>query len=397
MPGRVKYTFDNLRGESLAGLLETPATQVKAYALFAHCFTCTKDIGAASRISRGLAERGFAVLRFDFSGLGHSEGDFANSNFTTDVEDLVAAADSLRKTHAAPRLIIGHSLGGSAALAAAGKIAEIQAVATIAAPSDPEHINKHYEQEIAKIEQEGRAVVSLGGRPFTITREFLKDVKRQKLLDAVSKLRKPLLIFHSPLDDVVDIEHARLIYQAAKHPKSFISLDGADHLIRGAENSQYVADTLAAWAARYVKSSIKTRAEVKLLELDEGEVVVEELGQRYTQRISSKNHQFLADEPENLGGADKGMTPYELLLAALGGCTSMTLRMYADHKKINMGLISVRLSHQKHDGTDLITREIKIKGGVDSRLKERLLYIAGRCPVHKTIHGEIEDKTVILD
>jgi len=392
MTEREKYVFKNHKGEKLAGLLELPIGYISAYALFAHCFTCTKDIAAASRISRGLAERGFAVLRFDFSGLGHSEGDFANSNFSTDVEDLIAASENLALTHQAPSLLVGHSFGGAAALAAAGRISSIQAVATIASPSDPEHINHHYEEEISRIQQEGRAEVTLGGRPFTITRQFLQDVKKQSLLEQVARLNKPLLIFHSPVDDVVSIDHARRIYQTARHPKSFISLDRADHLLRGAENSQYVADTLAVWASRYVKTVTTDRPQ-----LAAGEILVKELGPRYTQQVFSSSHEFIADEPASSGGVDAGMSPHELLLAAIGSCTSITLRMYADYKKISLGLILIKLWHRKEDGKDVIRREIRFAGKIDEGLKDKLLHIANRCPVHKTLHSEIQDETVVVN
>lgn len=398
MSKKIKYEFLNKRGEKLAGSLEMPDKPTRAYVLFAHCFTCTKDIAAAARISRGLARQGFAVMRFDFSGLGNSEGDFANTSFSTNVEDLILAANQLAITHQAPSLIIGHSLGGSAVLVAAGHIPSIQAVVTIAAPSDPAHINRHYEQEISKINQEGQAEVRLGGKPFIITKAFLADVSEQKLLAEVAKLKKPLLIFHSPVDEVVDIKHAKLIYQAAKHPKSFISLEAADHLIRGKENSQYVADTIAAWASRYIKpSNTIDESEAIPPKLAHGEIMVQELGVKYTQRISSATHKIESDEPANLGGADKGFTPYDLLLAAVGSCTSITLRMYLDHKKLDLGLLSVKLTGHKEGEVYFIRREIHIAGKVDDKVKERILHIANRCPVHKTVHGKVKDEVLIVD
>lgn len=244
--------FPGADGQLLAARLDAPDANVKAYALFAHCFTCTKDVFAASRIAHGLALQGIAVLRFDFTGLGASEGDFANTNFSSNVQDLVAAADYMRAQLRAPTLIIGHSLGGAAVLAAAGQIPELKAVVTLAAPSDPSHVTKLFDEHIDTIHADGEAVVRLAGRPFTITRQFLMDAAEQNLDDKTAHLQRALLVMHSPQDRTVDISNALHIFTAAKHPKSFVSLDGADHLLTRKEDAEWAAGVIGAWSDRYI-------------------------------------------------------------------------------------------------------------------------------------------------
>jgi len=402
-----KLTFPGSQGATLAGRLELPEGEPRAYALFAHCFTCTKDIFAASRIAEGLARHGIAVLRFDFTGLGASEGDFAHTNFTSNVEDLVKAADFLRDSYGAPKILIGHSLGGAAVLAAAHRVPEAVAVATIAAPADPAHVAHLFTGKRAEIEAKGEAEVLLVGRPFRIRKQFLDDVANQNSAARLAQLGKALLIFHAPRDQIVGIENAGAIFQAAKHPKSFVSLDDADHLLTRRADAIYVADVLAAWADRYIGMTDKSLPEPMAPE--EGTVVVSERGadpargvSRLAQDVLVGHHRLTADEPTEAGGSDLGPNPYDLLLAALGACTSMTLRLYADHKQWPLERTTVRLSHEKIHATDCadcetrdgkidqIEREIEIAGPLDVQQRQRLLEIAEKCPVHRTLHSEIK-------
>jgi putative redox protein len=393
---RERVEFQNRQGETLAALLERPAQETRAYAVFAHCFTCSKDIGAATRISRALAARGFAVLRFDFTGLGNSEGDFANTHFTSNVEDLVCAADALRERGHAPALLIGHSLGGAAVLAAADRIPESQAVVTVGAPSDPGHVAHLFGPYLEQIERDGEAQVDLAGRQFTIRREFLQDIGAQVLAEDIAKLKRALLILHSPADEIVELEHARHIYEAAKHPKSFISLDSADHLLTRREDSEYVAETIAAWAGRYVSAADGGSMEDRP-QLADGEVFVREGEGNYSNTVYTRTHRLLADEPLEQGGQNTGPTPYDLLLAALGACTTITLRMYANFKKLPLEQVSVKLRKTKvhaedckdcegkEPTEDAIQRELSLTGPLDEKQRARLMQIADRCPVHRLL------------
>lgn len=395
-----KITFTGALGEPLAARLDAPPGAPKAYALFAHCFTCSKDIFAASRIASALAEHGIAVLRFDFTGLGASGGDFANTNFSSNVGDLVAAADWLRENRAAPALLIGHSLGGAAVLAAASRIAEAKAVATIGAPADPEHVVHNFGAAREQIEADGEAEVTLAGRQFRIKKQFLDDIAASTLEAAIGNMRKALLVFHGPRDEVVGIDNASKIFLAAKHPKSFISLDDGDHLLTRREDAAFVADILAAWAARYLdEAPAEEKASGEAIE--HGQVLVEETGDgKFTNKVSTDAHTIVMDEPISVGGLDSGMNPYDLLLAALGGCTSMTLRMYADRKDLPLDKVAVRLTHEKihardcddcetkEGKIDLINRELEITGDLDAAQRQRLLEIADMCPVHRTLESE---------
>ena len=394
-------TFEGSQGEPLAARLDKPSGTPRAYALFAHCFTCSKDVFAAARIATGLAERGFAVLRFDFTGLGASGGDFANTNFSSNVGDLVAAAGWLRASHAAPALLVGHSLGGAAVLAAAPQVSEAKAVATIGAPADPAHVAHLFAPARPEIEERGEAEVVLAGRPFRIRKQFLEDIEATRLQDAIAGMRKALMVCHAPRDETVSIDNAGTIFAAAKHPKSFVSLDDADHLLTNKTDAIYVADVLAAWASRFVDGLGDAAPAATKGSPADGSVVVEETRKgKFTNEVRAGAHTIVMDEPTSVGGLDSGMNPYDLLLAALGGCTSMTLRMYADHKKLPVDRIAVRLNHKKihaqdcadcetREGKiDLIERELEIAGDLDETQRERMLQIADRCPVHITLETE---------
>jgi putative redox protein len=399
-----KIRFPGSRGATLAARLDRPAGRPRAYALFAHCFTCTKDIFAAGRIARGLTDHGIAVLRFDFTGLGHSEGEFANTDFSSNVEDLKAAVAHMREAFEAPAILIGHSLGGAAVLAAAGDIPEAKAVATIGAPFDPGHVAHLFDDHREEIERDGEAEVTLVGRPFRIRKSFLDDIAEQNQAPRIANLRKALLIFHAPRDSIVGIDNAGLIFQAAKHPKSFVSLDDADHLLSRRADADYVADVMAAWAERYLERPAEETAEA----VSAGTVRVAETGNgRYQQEVRMGPHRILADEPESVGGGDTGGTPYDLLLAGLGACTSMTLRMYAERKKWPLQRVTVTLEHgrvhaedcdhceTKSGKIDHIRRRIAIEGDLDVDQRARLLEIADKCPVHKTLTSETVIETEV--
>jgi uncharacterized OsmC-like protein/alpha-beta hydrolase superfamily lysophospholipase len=397
-----RFEFPNAKGEKLAAVFDLPLGEPTAVALFAHCFTCGKDIRAAKTIAERLAMCGIAVLRFDFTGLGHSEGEFANTHFSSNVDDLVAAADHLRRTSNAPTVLIGHSLGGAAVLAAAHRIAEVRAVVTIAAPSDPAHVTGLFKEHVDTIKEQGEVDVLLAGRPFKIRREFLDDVAEQMLMDRVAHLKKALLIFHSPTDDLVGIDNASHIFTAAKHPKSFVSLAGADHLLSKKPDAHYVANVIAAWAERYLERP----ASVTQAQSEAGVVTVRETrAAKYQQEIMSGPHRFLADEPVAFGGLDSGPGPYDLLLASLGACTSMTIRIYADRKELPLERVTVRLNHKKvhaedcaecetKDGMiDRIDRTITLEGALDAEARRKLMEIADKCPVHKTLRSEVAIRT----
>ena len=398
-----KATFIGAGGDALAARLESPAGEVRAYALFAHCFTCSKDIFAASRIAAALASNGIATLRFDFTGLGASGGDFANTDFSSNVGDLIAAADWLRAERAAPSILIGHSLGGAAVLAAAGAVEEAAGVVTIGAPSDPGHVAHLFRDDIAAIERDGEAEVTIAGRPFRIRRQFLDDIQGQRLRDRVAALRKALLVMHAPLDRTVGIDNAAEIFQAARHPKSFISLDSADHLLTRREDAVYAAEVVAAWASRFLPPKREPAADAEA-----GAVVVAENGiGPFGQDIAAGGHRLRADEPASVGGLDRGPTPYQLLSSALGTCTTMTLRMYAERKQWPLERASVTVRQEKihasdcaecdtRDGKiDSFEREIELVGPLDQEQRARLLEIADKCPVHRTLHREVRVTTTL--
>jgi len=395
-----RFDFVNAQGQRLAALLDMPPGEPKAYALFAHCFTCGKDVHAARRIAQALTALGIGVLRFDFTGLGSSEGEFANTTFSSNVADLLAAAGALRERRRAPAILIGHSLGGAAVLAAAADVPEARAVVTIAAPSDPAHVTGLFRDRLQDFAQQGEVEVTLEGRRFRISRAFLDDVAEQNLRQKIAQVRRALLIFHSPTDDRVGIENASRIFEAAKHPKSFVSLAGADHLLSRPSDAGYVAKVIAAWAERYLDLPEQQPGTA-----DTDVVVSETRRSRLEQEINIGRHRLLADEPVSVGGLDSGPGPYDLLLAGLGACTSMTLRLYAERKSLPLDRVTVRLSHSKVHAADCetcetkegmldrIERAITLEGELDDEQRERLLEIADKCPVHRTLTSEIEIKT----
>ncbi|MGB5434553.1 MAG: bifunctional alpha/beta hydrolase/OsmC family protein [Maribacter sp.] len=400
-----KVTFKNKNGQTLVGRLELPANQhPHSYAIFAHCFTCNKNLTAIKNIGRVLTSNGFGVLRFDFTGLGESEGEFSDANFSGNVDDLLAASDYLAASYQAPALLIGHSLGGAAALFAASQIDSIQAVATIAAPSDPDHVKHLLRSSINKINQNGKAVVNIGGRDFTIKKQFLDDLEKKTLSVTLKNLGKPLLILHSPQDRIVGIKNAEEIYKAARHPKSFISLDGADHLLMNPKDSNYVGEVISSWAKRYLQSENPE----KLPKTEHQVVASLDFEDGFTTQMKVGTHYLTADEPVDYGGNDFGPSPYEMVSAGLSACTAMTLQMYAKRKNWKIENVEVHTSYSKthaedckdcessNSKIDTFQRKIKITGDFDDNQLKRLLQIAEKCPVHKTLRNSSEIKSELI-
>ncbi|WP_034921924.1 bifunctional alpha/beta hydrolase/OsmC family protein [Gillisia sp. CAL575] len=399
-----KITFKNKEGLDLKGSLELPDNRTPHnFVLFAHCFTCNKNFLAVKNISRALTAKGFGVLRFDFTGLGESEGDFADSNFSGNVEDLVCASGYLETNYKAPSLLIGHSLGGAAVLFASTLLDSITAVATIGAPSHIGHVKNLLKNDVEDINKNGIAEVNIGGRNFNIKKQFLDDLENNDLPDIISNLNKSLLILHSPQDSIVGIKNAEEIYVAARHPKSFISLDGADHLLSNRVDSNYAGEVIGTWANRYIDIPIETELKT---DLD----VIAHLGpEGFTTQIKAGRHNFIADEPEKVGGNDFGPNPYEYVSAGLAACTSMTLQMYAKRKGWVIDSVDTQVNYGKEHaldcekceegGTkiDTFKRELIIKGDLDDKQRQRLLEIANKCPVHKTLHSETQIITSLRD
>jgi len=400
-----KVTFKSFDGHVLAARLELPLDQKPfTYAIFAHCFTCNKNLNAVRNISRALTQKGIGVLRFDFTGLGESEGDFADTNFSSNVEDLRSAATFMEAEYGPVELMIGHSLGGAATLRAAGEVSTCKAVVTIGAPAEPDHVTHLFQNSLEEIEQSGEAKVSIGGRPFKIRKHFVDDLMSQDLYERIGKLKRALLVMHSPIDTTVGIKNAAKIYEAAHHPKSFITLDDADHLLSKKDHSMYAGDMIACWVQKYIKQPVEPG-----LKTDHA-VVVRTGEEGYLTQVKAGRHAMLADEPTSVGGTDLGPTPYDYLLTALGACTSMTLRMYADMKKLDVKNITVHLSHSKIHRDDCIKcvegngvgkidqikRELEIEGAITPAQRERMMQIADRCPVHRTMHNEIEVVTSLI-
>jgi len=399
-----KVNFENNNGIVLSGRLEMPVgKKIKGTALFAHCFTCNKNLNAPIHISKALTQKGYVVLRFDFTGLGESEGDFSQTGFTSNIQDLVAASRFLEKNYEAPSLLIGHSLGGAAVISATKHINSVKALVTIGAPYSPNHVTKLFSNSLEEIKELGKSTVNIGGRPFEISKQFIEDVNEQNQLSVLNNLNVPILILHSPTDKIVDVGNAANIYKASKHPKSFVALDGADHLLSKKEDSQYAADLIASWAKKYIPFENPNFPKVKK------EVAVKIEDEKFTTYISTGDHSIIADEPESAGGQNMGPTPYDLLMASLGTCTAMTLRMYADFKKIPLKGVEVHLNYAKEHADDCkdmtdekpieidtFYREIELIGSLDEKQKSRLLQIADRCPVHKTLSSKISIKTVLI-
>lgn len=391
-----RLSFAGHSGANLAARLDMPDGPHLATAVLAHCFTCSKDIPAARRIAARLAGMGIAVLRFDFTGLGHSGGEFGNTTFSSNVSDLVAAAEMLGARGMAPDLLIGHSLGGAAVLKAAPQIPSARAVVTIGAPFDPEHVTHNFAGALDDIRAKGQAQVDLGGRVFTISRDFLKDVEGAELGPFIGSMKKALLVLHAPRDAIVDISNATRIFTAAKHPKSFVTLDDADHLVTRASDAEYAAEVIAAWARRYLDLSPPAPP----IGAPEGVVRVTEADPAgFLQDIhGGPHHHALADEPLAYGGSNRGMSPYGFLASGLGACTSMTIRMYARRKGWPLDSVSVDVTHDKVHAQDAGTasetridrfvRRITLTGDLDHAQRARLLEIADKCPVHRTLeHG----------
>ena len=397
-----KIEFEGALGDTLAASLERPDGAPRAFAIFAHCFSCSKDTHAASRVSRELAKAGIAVLRFDFTGLGQSDGDFANTNFSSNVDDLIKASDYLSEYESAPNLLIGHSLGGAAVIAAAGRMPSVKAVVTIGAPADADHVMAQFCESVDDIKRDGEATVSLAGRPFQIRKQFLDDIAGHSLEEAAASLGRALLIAHSPTDATVGVENASRLFVAAKHPKSFLSLDGADHLLTNASDSRHAARVIAAWAERYGFEDPRSSAPKPVKD----GVVVQETGLgKYQNWVVNQNHAILTDEPASVGGLNSGLTPYGFISAGLGGCTSMTIRMYADRKQWPLDRVTVTVVHNKDHAddcegcedtdrkVDIFERTIRIEGDLDDKQRQRLLEIADRCPVHRTLHEPVVVRT----
>ncbi len=401
---KLKTIFKNIEGQELSGKLELPASgKPHNYALFAHCFTCSKNLNAVRNIVNALTDSGFGVMSFDFTGLGESEGEFADTNFSSNISDLVAASNFLASNYEAPTLMIGHSLGGAAVLVAASQIDSIKAVATIGAPSEANHVKHLIQSKEEEIKSKGEAVVDLGGRKFTIKQQFVEDLKTHTVKEVLSKMRKSLLVLHSPQDKTVGIENAAEIYTAAHHPKSFVSLDGADHLMTNKADSLYAGRMIASWADRYLHKEEKA----PLMTDAQTVVSIKDKANKFLTQIQTGRHMLTGDEPEEVGGEDMGPSPYQLLTSALGACTAMTMRMYADRKGWDINEIRVHLNHEKRHGDDCadcekptskidhFERLIEIDSQLDDGQVARLLEIANKCPVHRTLEGEVKIETSI--
>ncbi|MDT0676249.1 bifunctional alpha/beta hydrolase/OsmC family protein [Autumnicola musiva] len=398
-----KVTFNNKNGNKLSGYMEVPTNQKpQNFVLFAHCFTCNKNFFAPKVISRNLASQGFGVLRFDFTGLGESEGDFSDTNFSGNIEDLIAAAEFLEKEYNAPSVLVGHSLGGAAVLMASEKISSVKAVATIAAPSTVTHVKGLLAEQMENLQKDADAMVNIGGRSFKIKKQFLEDLHQHDLQQKLENLDKAVLIMHSPQDAIVEIKNAEELYSVLSHPKSFVSLDGADHLLNDQKYPAYAGKLIASWAERYIPAEEE-------VDLETDHQTVANLGNEgLTTEIKTGIHNFIADEPVKIGGNNYGPTPYELISAGLAACTSMTLQMYARRKKWPLQNVETHIDYAKQHAfdchnceeedskIDTFLREIVISGNLNKEQKERLLEIADKCPVHKSLTGKIQVKTKIL-
>lgn len=399
-----KVNFLNGDGEKLSGRLELPIDQhPHNFAIFAHCFTCTKNLSAVKNISRALTSNGFGVLRFDFTGLGESEGEFADSNFSGNVDDLIYASNYLGDNYRSPSLLVGHSLGGAAVIMAARKIESVKAVATIGAPSNPDHVKHLFSNSLEEIKTSGKARVNLGGREFTIKKQFIDDIEKTTLSEVAKSLRKAIMVMHSPQDQIVGISNAEEIYKASHHPKSFVSLDGADHLLSNKEDSQYAGSVISEWAMRYVDMPKE-----EMLDSDHQVVASLDGDDGFTTQMKLGRHYLVADEPKSYGGNDFGPSPYELVSAGLSACTVMTIQMYVKRKQWDLTNVEVHTSYGKthaqdcercddsEQKIDTFERKIKLEGDLDDKQIKRILQIANKCPVHRTLHSETQILTTLL-
>jgi putative redox protein len=397
MPSQM-FAFEASDGRQVAGTLEPPATTPRGWAIFAHCFTCGKDSLAATRISRALARTGIGVLRFDFAGSGMDGPAPRHPMYATNIGDLVAAARAMAQAGMPPSLLIGHSLGGTAALEAARELPDIAAIATISAPADVEHVLTLFAtDDLRRMEADGEADVLIAGRPFTIRRAFLDEVKARDIDAHVSALRRPLLVLHAPLDTVVGIEHASRLFRAARHPKSFVSLDQADHLLTKPDDANYAASMIAAWAGRYLPPLV---ADVPQLEPAHGVSATETRAGALQVEIRSGQHRLLADEPVSVGGLGSGLSPYELVAAGLAACTAMTMRLYANRKGLPLERAGVIVEHMKMPGmdpADRFTRTVTLEGPLDQSQREKILAIGDRCPVDLTLMRGSDVRTRLSD
>ena len=403
---RKSVRFKNSNGQQLAAILDLPSGPPRAYALFAHCFTCSKNLKAVAHVARPLNEAGIAVLRFDFTGLGGSEGDFSDTNFSSNVDDILAAARYLAEAYEAPALLVGHSLGGTAVLQAAPALASVTAVATIGSPAQPSHVAHMFSAHADVLATRGHAEVSLGGRTFCVRKQFLDDLEKHDLPNTIGGLRKALLVMHAPLDGTVEIDNASELFVAARHPKSFVSLDQADHLLSREADSRYAGEVIAAWAARYLP---ETQPSAELATPPNRATVARTEHSGFRTPLISAGHALLADEPESFGGTDQGPSPYDLLSSALAACTTMTLRMYAERKGWPLEASTVTVEHQKVHASDCedcetgsgkvdeFSRTVRLEGALDAEQRQRLLEIADRCPVHRTLHSEVKVRTALDD
>ena len=403
----IKLNIQNKKGHKLQAFLELPADQKpQYYAIFAHCFTCSSALGAVKNISRSLTSHGFGVVRFDFTGLGRSEGEFAESYFSANVDDLMAVNDYLKAHYQGPGLLVGHSLGGAAVIVAASKLENIKAVATVGAPATVSHVTHLFSHGIEEVKEKGEVEVNIGGRPFKINEEFVEDFGKIDLPEITKNLRKPLLIMHAPFDQIVGVDNAHKLYHGAHHPKSFVSLDDADHLLSNSKDSLYVGNVIGTWVQRYFEQRDNSMLETK------GEQLVAHLNlveDNFTTSIQTKKHNFIADEPASIGGDDFGPSPYDYLSAGLAACTVMTLKMYAQLKKWDLQEVFVYISHAKKHSDELeldmeksgyldhMSKKLKFVGNLDEKQKIRLKEIASKCPVHKTLQSEVIIETELIN